>query len=263
MTIGNGNFTYKSYLQSLQDANHVVDAGYIQQLLLQYRQLSALSIVLPNAPILFAIDYSKGQYLFFSNALGNYSAQQVLEGGLEFTLPLMPNDFYNTYNQKVFQAVLLFLKTIPQQQHIDYIISCNHRILNSDKKDIDILQRCTYITSAETGLPTHCIGMALDISHFKNDNTINLSFEKTNKDTGLITLIEKQYFYPYQEEGFLTQQENTILQYLADGLNSKMIAQKLALSLKTIESHRYNMFRKTNTKNVVGLVMYAVKNRML
>jgi DNA-binding CsgD family transcriptional regulator len=247
----------------LRNKKDVADEDYIQQLLWQYKQLSVLSIALPNAPIIFAIDYSKRKYLFFSNSLGSYPVQDILDGGLDFTIPLMPNDFYNTYNEKVFSAVLSFFKLIPQAEHVDYIVSCNHRIKNSNNKNIDFLQRSTYITSKETGLPLYCVGMALDISHFKNDNAIFLSFEKTNKETGVSTLVETKSFYPCQEEGLLTEQEKTILLYLADGLTTKMIADKLNISYNTIRNHCTNMLRKTNSKNTVELIMFSVRNKIL
>jgi len=192
------NFTYNGYLQNLQYANEITDKEYIHQLLLQFKQLSNLSIVLPNAPLFFAIDYSNRQYLFFSNSLGNYPAQEIIEGGLDFTLPLMDKDFYKIYNENVFPTVLSFLRNIPQPEHSYYIVSCNHRIKGIDKKDINFYQRYTYITSKETGLPTQCIGMAVDISHFKNDDQITLSFEKTN----IFFLIRRTVFSPNKKRSF-------------------------------------------------------------
>jgi len=50
---------------------------------------------------------------------------------------------------------------------------------------------------------------------------------------------------------------------MTDGLNSKMIADKLGLSHKTVNSHRENMLRKTNAKNVVQLVSFAFQNNII
>ncbi len=257
------NFTYSGYLQKLHYANDVIDKEQIQQILLQFKRLSTLSVKLPNSPVFFAIDYNKRQYVFFSNSLGNYRTEQIIEGGLDFMLPLMDKDFFKTYNEKVFPYTLSFLNSIPQSEHSDYVISCNHKIKNTNKEDIDFYQRHTYITSEETGLPTHCIGMALEIGHFKSDAKIILSFEKTNKQTGFTSLIDKKYFFPHKEDSFFTKQERIILQYMTDGLNSKMIAMKLNLSHKTVNSHRENMLRKTNTNNVAQLISFAFRNGII
>ena len=70
------NFTYNGYLQKLHYANDVVDKEQIQQMLLPFQQAAAsLEFMLPIAPILFAIDYTKQQYNFFSNSLGEHEAQ--------------------------------------------------------------------------------------------------------------------------------------------------------------------------------------------
>jgi len=41
------------------------------------------------------------------------------------------------------------------------------------------------------------------------------------------------------------------------------IAQKLFLSVKTVNGHRNNLLQKTGSKNVTGLVIYAVKNNII
>lgn len=256
------NFTYSNYLQKLHYANDVVDKEQIEQMLLPFKQAASLSILLPNAPILFAIDYTKQQYIFFSNALGHHKPQQVLEGGLAFTMPLMPEEYFKTYNEKVFPATLSFLKNIPQAQQPDYFTSFNYKIKNKYKRDSDIYQHCRYITSQETGLPTYCVGVAFDISHVEKNDTMSLTFKKINKETGRKTLIGKQYFYPCRGEDLFTSHEKIILQYLMDNLSSKMIADKLNLTCKIIENRRANMLRKTNTKNVAQLITYAFENNI-
>ena len=41
------------------------------------------------------------------------------------------------------------------------------------------------------------------------------------------------------------------------------IADKLFISVKTVERHRTNLFIKTNSKNVVGLVLFALKFQLV
>ena len=61
----------------------------------------------------------------------------------------------------------------------------------------------------------------------------------------------------------LTKRESEILQLLCKGLTSSEIAEKLFISKKTVEGHKYNLFSKTGKKNTVNLVMYAVKNKLV
>lgn len=61
----------------------------------------------------------------------------------------------------------------------------------------------------------------------------------------------------------LTARENEVLQYLCEGYTVSEIANKLFVSIKTIEAHRSALLRKTNTRNTINLVLYAIKNKLV
>jgi DNA-binding NarL/FixJ family response regulator len=52
-----------------------------------------------------------------------------------------------------------------------------------------------------------------------------------------------------------------IVEMLRDGLTSKEIAEKLLISNRTVEVHRYNIFRKLEVNNVVSLIKLVNENR--
>lgn len=68
---------------------------------------------------------------------------------------------------------------------------------------------------------------------------------------------------PRPESGLklLSRQERHILQFIAEGLSSREIADKLGLSIRTVSNHRANMLRKTKVKNTVELVRLALEER--
>lgn len=55
----------------------------------------------------------------------------------------------------------------------------------------------------------------------------------------------------------LTDRELDVLKLLISELNTRQIAAKLDISERTVETHRKNLLRKTNSLNIVGLVKYA------
>lgn len=61
----------------------------------------------------------------------------------------------------------------------------------------------------------------------------------------------------------LTTREKEILQYLCEGFSISEIAAQLFLSVKTIESHRAALLKKTHSKNTINLVLYGVKNKLV
>ncbi|MDD2284535.1 MAG: response regulator transcription factor [Paludibacter sp.] len=61
----------------------------------------------------------------------------------------------------------------------------------------------------------------------------------------------------------LSAREIEVLQYFCEGLTVSEIASKLFISIKTVESHRSALLKKTNTKNTINLVLYAIKNNLV
>ncbi|MBK7288983.1 MAG: response regulator transcription factor [Chitinophagaceae bacterium] len=65
------------------------------------------------------------------------------------------------------------------------------------------------------------------------------------------------------EEAHLTDREKQIVRLIEKDLNNKQIAETLFISERTVETHRKNIFRKTNTNSVIGLVKYAYEHRLI
>ncbi len=65
------------------------------------------------------------------------------------------------------------------------------------------------------------------------------------------------------EEARLTSREVEILALIEKEFNNKQIAEALFISERTVETHRKNIFRKTNTNSVIGLIKYAYEHRLV
>ncbi len=61
----------------------------------------------------------------------------------------------------------------------------------------------------------------------------------------------------------LTEREVEVLKLIALEKSSSEIATLLSISVKTVESYRRNLYKKLKVKNVVGLAMYAVRNKIV
>mgnify|MGYP006287224459 CR=1 FL=1 len=61
----------------------------------------------------------------------------------------------------------------------------------------------------------------------------------------------------------LTSRERIILQYVARGLTTKKIADKLNISVQTVSSHRKNICNKLEIKSASGLTAYAIINGLI
>lgn len=57
----------------------------------------------------------------------------------------------------------------------------------------------------------------------------------------------------------LTPREQEVMRFLAEGLSSKAVAEKLFISPKTVENHRANIMSKLGLHSTIELVRYAAK----
>ena len=67
----------------------------------------------------------------------------------------------------------------------------------------------------------------------------------------------------HEDSPVLTRRENEILRLIASGLTNPEIAEKLFLSLSTIDTHRKSLMRKLNIKNTALLVRYAFEHNLV
>jgi DNA-binding NarL/FixJ family response regulator len=61
----------------------------------------------------------------------------------------------------------------------------------------------------------------------------------------------------------LTTREIEILKLICKQYNAVEIAETLGISPRTAEGHRNNLLLKTQTKNIAGLVVYAIQNNII
>lgn len=61
----------------------------------------------------------------------------------------------------------------------------------------------------------------------------------------------------------ITEREIEILKLIAMQNTAKEIGELLFISTRTVEGHKNNLFLKTGTKNIAGLVLYAIQKKIL
>tara|TARA_R110002049_G_scaffold125972_4_gene281613 strand:- start:82 stop:750 length:669 start_codon:yes stop_codon:yes gene_type:complete len=61
----------------------------------------------------------------------------------------------------------------------------------------------------------------------------------------------------------LTKREKEILSLIVQEFNNGEIAEKLFISIRTVDAHKRNMIEKTGSKNIAGLLVWALKNNVI
>ncbi len=60
-----------------------------------------------------------------------------------------------------------------------------------------------------------------------------------------------------------SERELEVLELVCKGLSTKEIADKLFISSRTVEKHRANLMVKTDAKNIIEVIIYAVKHKLI
>ncbi|WP_345949543.1 MULTISPECIES: helix-turn-helix transcriptional regulator [unclassified Mucilaginibacter] len=218
-------------------------------------------------PAIYILDYTQQKYTYASSNLNifiDHPLSRFFDGGLDFAWSVFQKDDLNIYSQRVLPENLAFLKTKPISQHSDFLFTSNYRIRNRKGDYKQIRQQSTFIKSAQNGMPLATIGFLYDISAYTNSTKVVHTIEPiiyNRRDRGEL-LLNKVYF-PYEQDGLLTVREIEVLKWICEGITSKQIADRLFISVNTINIHRRNILEKTNSNGLVDLIKYAISNGYL
>ncbi|MDP3556269.1 MAG: response regulator transcription factor [Bacteroidota bacterium] len=76
-------------------------------------------------------------------------------------------------------------------------------------------------------------------------------------------LVKKQHIKKLNINTSLSNREKEIIKLICNQSTTKEIADKLFISERTVESHKKNIFEKTNSKNSAGVVLFAVRSGLV
>lgn len=65
------------------------------------------------------------------------------------------------------------------------------------------------------------------------------------------------------DKNSLSDREISVLKEICNGSTNKGISERLYISTSTVDFHKSNIYKKTNSKNVVDLVKYAFRNGII
>ncbi|KFF15749.1 LuxR C-terminal-related transcriptional regulator [Chryseobacterium sp. JM1] len=103
-----------------------------------------------------------------------------------------------------------------------------------------------------------------DLSHFIIQNLPLLSImDLTNNEVQYFRHIDQHLHKIDVDKPSITKREKDVLKLMAQGFNSPEIAEKLFLSYHTVENHKRNLRKKTNTKTSAELIAFTMNHSLL
>lgn len=145
----------------------------------------------------------------------------------------------------------MFIYSLPQEERNDYQQMFQYRILNAKGQYVNVISRQQVLEKDRNGKAWIIMGI-LDISP---DQIVTEKIKRTviNSKTGEILT---STFMPAEKQ--LTNREKEILLLIRQGFLSKEIANRLNISIYTVNNHRKNILAKLDVDNVMEAINTAL-----
>lgn len=210
------------------------------------------------------IDYSTREYKYISdNCLDilSYTNVEYVRNGLSFHASKVfhPED-KGVFDAQVFNDIMEYWKLIPPAEISGYRFSFNHRYIRKDGTVSQMLQQGSFL-EPQAGVPILQLLVFSDIGDYKSDTSIVLTISRSVKGLGYVKIFSKTYL-PVKNTP-LSSRESEVLRLSSDGLSSKMIAEKLFISIQTVKNHKHNMMEKTCVANIAELITLCLVNNWI
>lgn len=142
---------------------------------------------------------------------------------------------------------------------------CQKVIVLSSYDDVSIVQEmlslgCSgYVTKSSAG--EHIIKAIKAVANgaqYFSDDIQKLLLNSFSKNSDKVTNLTDD-----SSTETLTSREQDILKLIINQYSTSQIAKKFNVTVYTVRTHRKNIFKKLKVTNVVGLTLYAIRNKLV
>lgn len=148
-----------------------------------------------------------------------------------------------------------FMLKVPVCELSGYRFVFNHRFIKSNHKVAQFIQEGGCSLNSENSLVLN-LKVFSEIGDIKPDDSVLLTIYKYTVPDGFSKVFSREY--NRSVDCTLSARELEIIHLCSEGLSSKMIADKLNLSIHTVKNHKRNCMTKTSAKNIAELIHLAV-----
>lgn len=119
------------------------------------------------------------------------------------------------------------------------------------------------IFSPESPVNNHSVNdvLAKEVCNLLKRERITITESLGEKITNIFK--QRTVNYNTQSNSLFSKRENQVLCLSMEGLPIKVIADKLSISDRTVEKHRTRLMEKTGAKNIIEVIIYSLKNRLI
>ncbi len=204
---------------------------------------------LPNQ-FVYIINVIKNEVVFCTNSVKNILGYNPEEINIELLLSIVHPDDQDIIF-KAIKAAYEFGQSGKYGSTYN-LLQLNYRLKCKDGTYKHIMTSGEIINTDKTNKMAYSKTTCTDITDIKNNNII---FVKIQLNDELVFSISNDSIA--ERKGRLTKSELRITEFLIEGLSSKQIAEKLAISNHTVDTHRRNILKKLELDSTKALLFYG------
>lgn len=256
----------------MEEAIKMLYQEYLRVLEIQKFRIEDLDYTIANEHIEFlkqldrienssisVFDLYRKEHIFvssnYSKMLG-YNLDLLKEQGNDFfDSRVHPEDFFN--NMKMGIGLLKTTYQIPVSERKDYKLVLDYRVRNGKDDYVRIIEQQQALELDRAGN----IWLALSTVDFSPDQDLS-----SGPRSRIYNFKNGEIKTPQAFEGkgaILSKREQEVLSLVREGFPSKQIAEKLFISIHTVNTHRQRILEKLNASNSYEAVQYASRLGLL
>lgn len=226
----------------------------------QYKQLlQKLDLLERNSYEIF--DLYKKDHLHFTSSFETmlgYNRKKAFEEGIDYVNSFIhPEDL-----ERLFISGNYFLKfgiDLDPEERKDYKLSNDFRIKNAQKKYVRVIKQYSVLENDPLGNVWLSLGV-INISP-DDDTQKPVRSKMINNKTGEI------FYFPFSDDAIqkspISEREIQVLELISKGLPSKSIAEKLFISVHTVNTHRQRIIEKMEVGNTGQAISRAIEMNLI
>lgn len=247
---------------STKDLSYILESDKLLDSIFQDKANNGTSVgieideIFKKSPVVnFIINFPAKGYDFVSEnvtTVFGVSSKELIAEGLSRSLLLFDKEHREIFSNKILVLMLEWLTNFSQSGKDVCKTKMTYHVYMLDRngKKISTMHILKPIIKNENGIPILAIKSIIDISLHKPIIQPNMRFEYLNSKDEYEMIDSRAFHVGGSEEQSLSIREQEILNLVTHGYKSKEIANKLSLSLHTVNNHRKNIVQKCKVKSL-------------
>jgi len=198
---------------------------------------------------IFAVDVYKCRYSFLSDNFTDIFGYDSLKiASIERQGDYLDSRFHPDDHDRLLDMQIRlgqFIYTLPPEERNDYRNIFQYRVLNAKNKYVNVVSKQQVLMRDKNEKAWIIMGV-MDVSPDQSPME-HIKCTVQNRKTGDVftpSCLPAEYIY-------LTHREKEILRLIREGALSKEIADRLGISIHTVNNHRKNILGKLNASNII------------